>query len=72
MKSILSIALVLVAASLASCGGGKTMSDSEMNKMADSIAAIEINNITTKAGDDCEARISTEVPAKVDSIVKTK
>jgi hypothetical protein len=54
---------------LASCGG-KQMDESEKAKLVDSLAGAQIQDITAKATQDCEARMATEVKAKTDSIIK--
>jgi hypothetical protein len=65
-KSLSAVAIC----ALASCGGGAQLTESQMNAMADSIAAPKIEEINAKATADCEARMTTEVKTMVDSIVK--
>jgi hypothetical protein len=57
---------------LASCGGGAPVSETQLNAMADSIAAPKIEEMEAKATADCEARMVTEVKTLVDSMAKAK
>jgi hypothetical protein len=68
MKQI-TLCIVGVGLLLSSCGGGAQMTESQINAMVDSIAATRIEEANAKATADCEARMSTEVKVKADSIL---
>jgi hypothetical protein len=55
---------------ICSCGGGAKISETQLNAMADSIAAPKIEEINAIATADCEARMATEVKTMVDSMAR--
>jgi hypothetical protein len=57
---------------LASCGGGSALTETQLNAMADSMAAPKIEEMEAKATADCEARMVTEVKSMVDSMARAK
>jgi hypothetical protein len=70
MKKIyLLLSAICISALIGACSGGKSMSEVEIKKAADSIASIQIEELSLKADQDCEARMATEVKTIADSIV---
>jgi hypothetical protein len=47
------------------------MSEAEVSKLVDSMSAAQIEDISAKATQDCEARMATEVGKISDSILKS-
>jgi hypothetical protein len=70
MKKYLFSLTALAMIALASCGG-KQMDETAIAAKVDSIAAAQIEDITAKTNQDCEARMATEVVTMADSIVKS-
>jgi hypothetical protein len=71
MNKIFQAIAVVAVITLSSCGGGATMTEAQLNTMADSMAGPKIEEINAKATADCEARMATEVKTTVDSLLKT-
>ena len=68
-KIILSAGMLLLVATMQSCGGETAMDPAAVQAKVDSLSAAKIEEATAKATADCETRMATEVKAMADSIV---
>jgi uncharacterized membrane protein len=71
MNKIISIVCIGAMFTICSCGGGAQMPEADLNKMADSIANIRMQEMEAKSNQDCEARMATETKTIMDSILKS-